>query len=137
MRTRSKKECYKSIAKATYQGTKKNFDFSAYVAIHQQAHQDLIRLGEPIPENKKVHDFLHGITDPQCSNIKLSVLANPIFINDFPQAVNYMASAIDLMTKNTSNAYVKSPNFKEVIIQETEPQEDGAGKIIEVVMEGG
>jgi hypothetical protein len=80
MRTRSKQECYDAIAKATYQGTKRNFDFSAYVAVHQQAHQDLIRLGEPILENKKVHDFLHGITDPQCSNIKLSVLANPILL---------------------------------------------------------
>ncbi len=63
----------------------------------------MIRLGEPIPENKKVRDFLHGIYDPQCSNIKLSVLANATFMNDSPQAVNYIASAIDMMTKNTSS----------------------------------
>ncbi len=104
IKTRSKQECYDSIAKATYQGTKRNFDFSTYVAIHQQAHQDLIRLGEPIPENKKVRDFLHGIIDPQCATIKLSVLANPTFMNNFPQAVNYMASTIDLTTKNTAAA---------------------------------
>jgi hypothetical protein len=102
MKTRSKQECYDAIAKATYQGTKRNFDFSTYVAVHQQAHQDLIRLGEPIPENKKVRDFLQGIIDPQCTNIKLSILANAIFMNDFPQAVNYMASAIDMMSKNVS-----------------------------------
>jgi hypothetical protein len=41
------------------------------MAIHQQAHQDLIHLGEPIPENKKERDFLLGITDPQCNNIML------------------------------------------------------------------
>jgi hypothetical protein len=54
---------------------------SSYVAIHQQAHQDLERLGEPMPENKKVQDFLQGITDSQCSNIKLNVLSNPNFMN--------------------------------------------------------
>jgi hypothetical protein len=74
MQTRSKQECYDAISKANYQGTKRNFNFSAYVAIHQQAHQNLIRLGEPVPENKKVRDFLQGITDPQCSNIKLNTL---------------------------------------------------------------
>jgi hypothetical protein len=94
MQTRSKQECYDAIFKATYQGPKRTFDFSSHVAIHQQAHQDLIRLGEPIPENKKVRDFLHGVTDPQCHSIKLSVLSNPTYMNDFAQAINYMASAI-------------------------------------------
>jgi hypothetical protein len=104
MQTRSKQECYDSIAKATYQGPKRNFDFSSYVAIHQQAHQDLIRLGEPIPENKKVRDFLHGITDPQCNNIKLNVLSNQEFMTNFAQAINYMASAIDMITKNSTTS---------------------------------
>jgi hypothetical protein len=101
MKTRTKQECYDAIAKANYQGPRRNFDFNTYVGIHQQAHQDLIRLGEPIPENKKVRDFLQGITDPQCVNIKLNVLANQTFMNDFPQTINFVASAIDLMTKNT------------------------------------
>ena len=68
------------------------------------AHQDLIRLGEPIPENKKVRDFLNGIQDPQCATIKLTVLANNLYINNFAQAVNYIAGAIDLITKNTSTS---------------------------------
>ena len=103
MQTRSKQECYDAISKANYQGTKRNFNFSTYVAIHQQAHQDLIRLGEPVPENKKVRDFLQGITDPQCSNIKLNILSNPTFMNNFAQTINYMASAIDMITKNNPN----------------------------------
>jgi hypothetical protein len=101
MRTRSKQECYDAIAKAHYQGPRRNYDFSTYVHTHQQAHQELIRLGEPIPENKKVRDFLHGITDPQCATIKLSVLSNTALMNDFSQAINYIASAIDMVTKNT------------------------------------
>jgi len=81
MQMRSKQQCYEAKLKASYQGARRNFDFSSYVAIHQQAHQDLERLGEPMPENKKVQDFLQGITDSQCSNIKLNVLSNPNFMN--------------------------------------------------------
>mmetsp|Transcript_24287 Transcript_24287/g.34810 ORF Transcript_24287/g.34810 Transcript_24287/m.34810 type:complete len:1184 (-) Transcript_24287:1334-4885(-) len=50
---------------------------------------------------KRVRDYLQGITDPQCNAIKLAVLSNPILLNDFPQTVNYVVGAIDLMTKNT------------------------------------
>jgi hypothetical protein len=64
-KTRGKQECYNAISKATYLGPRRNFDFSSYVVIHQQAHQDLHRLGEPVPENKKVCNFLNGINDPQ------------------------------------------------------------------------
>jgi len=103
-KTRSKQECYDSIAKANYQGPRRNFDFSSYVAIHQTTHQDFIRLNKPIPENKKVRDFLNGITDPQCANIKLYVLSNTTYMNDFHEMVNYVASAIDMTTKNTSTS---------------------------------
>ncbi len=100
---RSKQECYDAISKSNYQGTKHNFNFSTYLTIHQQAHQDLVPLGEPVPENKKVRDFLQVITDPQCSSIKLTVLSNPTFMNNFSQTINYMASAIDMITKNNPN----------------------------------
>ena len=103
-KTRSKQKCYDSIANANYQGPRKTFDFSCYVAIQQNAHQDLICLNEPIPENKKVRDFLNGITDPQCATIKLNVLSNNTYMNDFHEMVNYVASAIDMTTKNTSTA---------------------------------
>jgi hypothetical protein len=104
MQIRTKQQCYDAISKASYQGHRRNFDFSSYVAIHQQAHQDLERLGEPVPENKKVRDFLHGINDPQCSNIKLNVLSNQVFMNSFPQTINYIASAIDMVTNNSSHS---------------------------------
>jgi len=93
---RTKQECYDTIAKAVYKGNITKFDFNIYVTIHQQAHQDLLRLGEPVPEGKKVHDFLRGITDSQCSSIKLNILANTTLMNDFLQAVNYIPSTIDL-----------------------------------------
>jgi deoxyribodipyrimidine photolyase-like uncharacterized protein len=100
MQTHSKRECYEAITKAAYQGAQRNFDFISYVTIHQRAHQDLIRLGEPIPENKKVQDFLQGITNPQCSSIKLNVISNQAFMNSFAQTIKYMANAIDFITRN-------------------------------------
>jgi hypothetical protein len=111
MHTCSKQECYDAVAKATYQGVKCNFNFGTYVSIHQNAHQGLIRIGESVPE-KKVRDFLHGITDPQCSNVKLNVLSNPIYMNNFAQAVNYLASAIDMVTKNLSTSSQQISNHK-------------------------
>ena len=76
--------------------------------LHQQAYQDLMRLQEPIPENKKVRDFLHEIMDPQCAAIKLTVLSNQIYMNYFLETVNYMASAIDLLQKN------EMPNSRQI-----------------------
>ncbi len=103
-KTRNKQECYDAISKATYQGPKRNFNFNSYVSIHQQVHQDLIRLGEPIPVNKKVRDFLNGITDPPCSNIRLPTLANNKYMKSFLLTMNYISSAIDLVNKNTSSS---------------------------------
>lgn len=69
VKAHTKQESYQAIAKANYQGPRRNYNFSTYVAVHQQAHQDLLHLEEPIPENKKVQDFLAGITYPECDSI--------------------------------------------------------------------
>mmetsp|Transcript_24287 Transcript_24287/g.34812 ORF Transcript_24287/g.34812 Transcript_24287/m.34812 type:complete len:264 (-) Transcript_24287:4728-5519(-) len=53
MQTRSKQEAYNSISAAVYAGPRRGFDITTYTTIHQQAHQDLFRFGEPVPENKK------------------------------------------------------------------------------------
>lgn len=105
MQMRTMQECYQAISKANYQGPRRNYDFSTYVAAHQQAHQDLLHLNEPIPENKKVRDFLAGITDPQCAPIKLNVLSNQTFMNDFLETVNYITGAIDMLQKNVNPTF--------------------------------
>jgi len=64
MKTRLKQAAYKSITKVIYQGTRRNFEFSTYVTIYQRAHQALAKYNEPVPESKKVRDFIEGITDP-------------------------------------------------------------------------
>ncbi len=57
MQTWTKQECYQAITKAYYQGARRNYDFSTYVAAYQQAHQDLLHLNEPNPKHKKGRDF--------------------------------------------------------------------------------
>jgi len=100
MKARLKAAAYQAITKANYQGPRRNFEFSTYVTIHQRAHQDLARYNEPVPELKKVRDFLEGITDPRCESIKLQVLSNPLYTNDFMETVIFFAGAIDLLNKN-------------------------------------
>ena len=102
MKARLKAVAYQAITKANYQGPRRNFEFSTYVTIHQRAHQDLARYNEPVPELKKVRDFLEGITDPRCDSIKLQVLSNPLYTNDFMETVNFVAGAIDLLNKNNT-----------------------------------
>jgi hypothetical protein len=99
MKIRTKQECFEAIVKAVYKGNTRTFDFTTYVSIHQQAHQGLLRLLEPVPENKKARVFINGITDPQCANIKLNILANPTYMNDFSLMINYCATAIDMIKK--------------------------------------
>ncbi len=58
-----KNKAYSNIASAVYKRIRKQFTFAQYVAIHQAAHNELEDCGEPIPETKKVSDFLAGISD--------------------------------------------------------------------------
>jgi hypothetical protein len=66
----TKMKAYASIRDAHYKGERNNLGFQNYVQIQQDAHSDLELLKEPIPETKKVDDFLAGIIDPRLQNGK-------------------------------------------------------------------
>ncbi len=104
MNSRLKDAAYNNLLKANYQGPRRNFEFSTYVTIHQKAHEELARFGEPVPELKKVRDFLDGITDPRCEAIKLTVMANPVYKTNFTEMVNYVTGAIDLLSKGKASS---------------------------------
>jgi hypothetical protein len=61
---------YAKIASAWYSGQIRQFSFDTYVEMHQEAHNTLADLDEPVPETKQVTDFLEGITDARLSNAK-------------------------------------------------------------------
>ena len=59
-----KQKAYSAIRNLAFAGPKKHWSFSQYVTAHQKAHNELASCLEPVPETKKVTDFLGGITDP-------------------------------------------------------------------------
>ena len=96
---RMKTSAYASIKRAEYKGAK-NFDFDLYKRIHTQAHADLKRYGEPVPEMKKVKDVLDGITEPSLQPVKYTMAGFPDLMNNFSEAANYIGQIVDLNKKN-------------------------------------
>ena len=85
---------YAKISSARYNGQKRGFTFDTYVQIHQSAHNTLAELNEPVPETKKVTDFLAGINDPRLGNAKDLVLADATKLNDFEACQQYFKTLI-------------------------------------------
>ena len=85
---------YAKIAAARYSGQKKQFTFDNYVEMHQDAHNTLMDLNEPVPETKKVTDFLSGITDPRLSNAKDLILGDAAKLQDFEVCQQYLKTLI-------------------------------------------
>jgi hypothetical protein len=63
--------------KTKFTGFSRKFTFDDYIAVYQKAFNELLYLGEPVPETKKVSDFLSNITDNQFKMIKTVVSAMP------------------------------------------------------------
>ncbi|MGH3053812.1 MAG: hypothetical protein ACRDL7_02410, partial [Gaiellaceae bacterium] len=92
--SRVKAEAYASLSSAQYHGERKNFSFETFTNIHQKAHQDLLRLGDPISEDRKVHEFLNHIDDPNLSAGKAAVLATLTLAHDFTNTANYLSNFV-------------------------------------------
>ena len=96
---RLKAEAYASIRRAEYKGAK-NFSYELYRRIHTQAHSDLARFGEPVPEVKKVKDFLDGISDSTLQPVKYTIAGFSHLMSNFHEAANYIGNIIDLNKKS-------------------------------------
>ncbi len=95
---RMKTAAYAAIKRAEYKGAK-NFDFDTYKRIHTQAHADHKRYGKPVPETKKVKDFLDGITESSLQPVKYTIAGFPNLMNNFTKAANYIGQIVDLNKK--------------------------------------
>ena len=89
-----KQRAYAMIATARYAGPRRNWTFQSYVQRHQEAHNELLILQEPIPETKKVTDFLAGITDSRLANAKDIILGNAEYLHSFEQCQQYLATLV-------------------------------------------
>jgi hypothetical protein len=89
-----KAAAYAKIASARYSGQKRQFSFDNYVEMHQEAHNTLADLDEPVPETKKVTDFLAGITDARLSNAKDLILGDAQKLQDFELCQQYLKTLV-------------------------------------------
>jgi hypothetical protein len=89
-----KQAVYASIGSSSYQGPRKGFTFSNYVTLHQSAHNELLDLGEPVAESKKVTDFLKGIRDPNLVTAKSIILGDPSKLDDFEECQQYISTIV-------------------------------------------
>jgi hypothetical protein len=89
-----KASAYAKIAYACSSGQKRTFTFDSYVEIHQEAHNTLADLDEPVPETKKVTDFLAGITDSRLSNAKDLILGDVQKLQNFEVCQQYLKTLV-------------------------------------------
>jgi len=89
-----KAAAYAKIASARYSGHKKTFTFDNYVEMHQNAHNTLSELDEPVPETKKVTDFLAEITDSRLGNAKDLILGDPNKLQNFEACQQYLKTLV-------------------------------------------
>jgi hypothetical protein len=62
--------------------------------MHQEAHNTLADLDEPVPETKKVTDFLAGITDVRLSNAKDLILGDTQKLQNFELCQQYLKTLV-------------------------------------------
>lgn len=89
-----KNKAYASIASSNYRGIRKQFTFAQYVAIHQAAHNKLDDCNEPIPETKKVSDFLAGIADSSLEAGITCVLSEECYQDSFEATQQFLGTLV-------------------------------------------
>ena len=101
--TTRKNKAYTALSTLRYDGPKKNWTFDQYVAAHLRAHNELEYCKEPVPETKKVKDFLDGIEDERLDSAKDNILGDETKLNDFDETQKYLS----LVVSNKKVAAVK------------------------------
>jgi hypothetical protein len=89
-----KNAAYLSIRQSNYRGARKAFTFAQYVAIHQNAHNELEDCGEAMPESKKVSDFIDGITDPSLSAGITCVMSEERYSDSFEATQQFLGTLV-------------------------------------------
>jgi hypothetical protein len=123
-----KAKAYASRASATYHGEHRGFTFDNYIAIHQEAHNELLDLDEPVSESKKVTDFLKGIQDALLQIGKTVVLADPKKMGDFEECQQYLSTLV----QNTAAQAKMERHVSSVRMEEDE----GEGSIVDKIKGG-
>ena len=89
-----KAKAYAMIATSLFTG-KGKFSFDQYVGRHQQAHNELLFLEEPVAETKKVTDFLAGIRDPKLETAIQSCMGDENKLTNFELCQQYFKTIVE------------------------------------------
>jgi hypothetical protein len=79
-------------SKLVFHGNKNSFTFERYVTLLQAAHQQLERLGSPMPQRDRVKYFLRNIKDQRLNSAITQVMATEALRDNFVAAVNFVSS---------------------------------------------
>ena len=85
-----KAKAYAIIATASFTGQKGRTNLDTYIHQHQKAHNILKECDEPVPETKKVTDFLTGLTDPRLNTAKSVIHSDAAKLANFEQCQQYV-----------------------------------------------
>ena len=96
-----KMKAYSSIKQSVYRGPRRGFTFDSYVSLHQEAHNELLDLEEPVSELKKVTDFLKGIQDPELKAGKVAVLGDPTKLGSFQETQQFLKTLVHTMQQQS------------------------------------
>jgi hypothetical protein len=96
-----KTEAYATLKAAAYRGRNGPHTFARYVQVCQEAFNELADLGEPVPESKKVTDFLAGISDPILETGKYIILGDPVKLANFTECQQYLSTLVANTTNQT------------------------------------
>jgi len=89
-----KAKAYAMVTTAIFTG-KGKFSFDQYVGRHQQAHNELLFLEEPVAETKKVTDFLAGIRDPKLETAIQTCMGDEQKLTNFEVCQQYFKTIVE------------------------------------------
>ena len=96
-------QAYQRISGSHYSGERAKFTFDDYVTVHQEGHNVLQECRQPVPENKKVIDFLAGISDSSLLIGVGIVKGDNVKLNDFDQAQTFLAQYVKVSASIKTN----------------------------------
>ena len=89
-----KNQAYASLKGAAYRGPRKAYTYQQYVALHQDAHNELEDCIEAVPENKKVADFLARISCPLVQMGLNIVMTDPLKLSNFDVTQQFLGTLV-------------------------------------------
>ena len=89
-----KNQAYASLKGAAYCGPHKAYTYQQYVALHQDAHNELEDCNEAVPETKKVADFLAGISCPLSQMGLNIVMSDPMRLSNFDVTQQFLRTLV-------------------------------------------